>query len=88
MRHPNIVLVHDFDSQDEIYYMVMEYVEGVTLKDRIEQLSARGEYMPIGEVVSLFQQVSSALDYAHSQGLFIVISSRQTSCWTVKARLS
>ncbi|MBN1265861.1 MAG: serine/threonine protein kinase [Anaerolineales bacterium] len=69
LRHPNIVLVHDFDVENETFYMVMEYVEGQTLKDRIQQVSALGEYMPFEEILSLFQQVSSALDYAHSQGL-------------------
>lgn len=69
LRHPNIVLVHDFDMQDDTYFMVMEYVDGITLKDKIEQLSARGEYMPVDQVISLFQQVTSALDYAHNKGL-------------------
>jgi len=69
LRHPNIVLVHDFDVEDETYYMVMEYVEGITLKDQIQEFSGKGEYMAHEDVISLFQQVSSALDYAHGKGL-------------------
>src|SRR5512139_3979478 len=32
MRHPNIVQVHDFDAEGGMYYMVMEYIDGETLK--------------------------------------------------------
>lgn len=69
LRHPNIVLVHDFDVEDETYFMVMEFVDGHTLKERIQSLSGKGQYMPAEEVLSIIQQVASALDYAHQQGL-------------------
>src|SRR5258708_12533935 len=37
LAHPNIVQIHDFGEQDNITYIVMEYVAGGTLKDRLKQ---------------------------------------------------
>ena len=36
LRHPNIVIVHDFDVQENSYFMVMEYIDGQSLKQRLE----------------------------------------------------
>ena len=38
MRHPNIVQVHDFDVEGGVYYMVMEFIDGETLKNRLQEL--------------------------------------------------
>jgi tRNA A-37 threonylcarbamoyl transferase component Bud32 len=69
LRHPNIVQVHDFGIQDTITYMVMEYVEGVTLKERLTGLRAVGDIMPIEEAAAIARQVAAALDHAHAHGL-------------------
>ncbi len=37
LAHPNIVQIHDFGEQDNIIYIVMEYVDGGTLKDRLKR---------------------------------------------------
>src|ERR1700752_1750153 len=37
LAHPNIVQIHDFGEQDNITYIVMEYVDGGTLKDRLKK---------------------------------------------------
>src|SRR3989449_8303181 len=37
LAHPNIVQIHDFGDQDNITYIVMEYVDGGTLKDRLKK---------------------------------------------------
>jgi tRNA A-37 threonylcarbamoyl transferase component Bud32 len=66
LRHPNIVQVHDYGSQDQLYYMVMEFIEGEDLKSYLER---RGPLRPFGEVISLIEQVASALDYAHQAGI-------------------
>lgn len=69
LRHPNIVQVHDFGIQDAITYMVMEYVEGVTLKERLTALRAAGDTLPIEEAAAIARQVAAALDHAHAHGL-------------------
>src|SRR5690349_1964683 len=35
LRHPNIIQIHDFDREGPTYYMVMEFIDGGTLKDRL-----------------------------------------------------
>jgi serine/threonine protein kinase len=67
LRHPNIVQMYDFDSQDDQVFMVMEYIPGVTLKQRLQTLKTDGVFMCLDEVSGILKQISSALDYAHSQ---------------------
>ncbi|HSB90880.1 MAG TPA: protein kinase [Anaerolineales bacterium] len=69
LRHPNIVQVFDFDVQDELYYMVMEYLDGPTLRTRLEALHQRGERLPLGETLRIIRDVGSALAYAHAHGV-------------------
>ena len=69
LRHPNIVQVFDFGTQDDVSYMVMEYLEGHTLKAELNALAGRGETMPLAEVARIFEAVADALDYAHRQGM-------------------
>jgi serine/threonine protein kinase len=69
LRHPNIVQVFDFDVQDGIYYMVMEILEGDTLKARLNDYHSRGEQMPLGEMVRILLDVLNGLAYAHSEGM-------------------
>src|SRR3972149_3340062 len=49
LRHTNIVQVFDGDTQGDVYYMVMELLEGDTLKARLNDYRMRGEAMPLGE---------------------------------------
>ncbi len=69
LRHASIVQVFDADMQDGIYYMVMELLEGDTLKARLSDYRARGETMPLGEVVRVMLDVLDGLAYAHSEGM-------------------
>lgn len=62
LRHPNIVQVHDYGVQDNLYFMVMEFIEGQDLKNYLKQHSA---IRPFNEIVSIIEQVASALHYAH-----------------------
>ncbi len=64
LRHPNIVVIHDVGQEEGIYYIVMEYLEGRTLKEVIEQEGA----LPPKRVVRIMEQVAGALDYAHQRG--------------------
>ena len=69
LRHPNIVQVFDFDVQGDIYFMVMELLEGDTLKARLNDYRLRGEQMPRGEIVRVLLDVLDGLAYAHSEGM-------------------
>lgn len=69
LRHPHIVQIYDFDVQDDLYYMVMELLEGNTLKAYINALRVRGEHLPLGETVRIFSDVLDGLSYAHSAGI-------------------
>jgi serine/threonine protein kinase len=67
LRHPNIVQVFDFDVQDDVYYMVMELLEGDTLKTRLNDYRVRGEQMTWGEIVRIMLDILDGLAYAHSE---------------------
>lgn len=71
LRHPNIVQVYDFDYDEEwdIYYMVMEFIGGPTLKVQLQDLAARKEQMPLDEAVRIVMALGEALDYAHQRGM-------------------
>lgn len=65
LRHPNIVVIHDVGHYDGIYYIVMEYLEGRTLKQLIEQEGP----LSTERAAAVVGQVAAALDYAHQQGV-------------------
>ncbi len=71
LKHPNIVQVYDFDydTASESYYMVMELVEGPTLKDRLFKVSEQGKKLPIAESLRIVREAASALAYAHAQSM-------------------
>jgi serine/threonine protein kinase/sugar lactone lactonase YvrE len=69
LRHPNIVHVHDFNTDDETYYMVMEYLIGETLQSRLKRLNADHRYMPYPEVTRFCLQLCEAVGYAHNHEL-------------------
>ena len=62
LRHPNIVQVYDFDLNEEfgVYYMVMEYIEGPTLRERLEKGGIARQ-----EGVRIAAAIADALEYAH-----------------------
>src|SRR5512136_2235047 len=69
LRHPNIVQVFDFDVQGEVYYMVMEYIEGgETLKQRMQALADQNQRLPIERTLDIMIKLADALAYAHGQG--------------------
>ena len=69
LRHPNIVQVYDFGTAEGLTYMVMELVDGPTLRDRLTDLRAQNQFMHHDEVVTVTRDVAAALDYAHAHGL-------------------
>jgi serine/threonine protein kinase len=69
LRHPNIVQVYDFDVQDDLYYMVMELLEGDTLRAYLNSYRTRGEAMPWGEMGRILLDILAGLAYAHKEGI-------------------
>ena len=65
LTHPNIVQIHDFSSEEEsnLTYIVMEYVEGGTLKDRLKRA------LPVPEAAGYIIQAAEGLDCAHRNGI-------------------
>ncbi|MDR2646510.1 MAG: Stk1 family PASTA domain-containing Ser/Thr kinase [Oscillospiraceae bacterium] len=65
LSHPNIVKVYDVSYGDRLQYIVMEYVEGITLKEYIEQRRV----IPWKEAVHFLTQILRALQHAHDRGI-------------------
>lgn len=69
LRHPNIVQVYDFNTDNGVNYMVMEFVPGETLQDRLKRLNADQRRMSLKEAVSITVDICNALSYAHKRGM-------------------
>lgn len=65
LSHPNIVKVYDVSYGDKLQYIVMEYVEGITLKEYIEQQGV----ISWKETVHFTTQILRALQHAHDKGI-------------------
>jgi serine/threonine protein kinase len=69
LRHPNIVLVLDYDVADGCPYMVMELIEGPSLDEYQRALHEAGHTLPPETTARLIVSLASALDYAHERGI-------------------
>ncbi len=65
LHHPHIVPLHDSGEQDGLPYFVMPYVEGESLRDRLE----REPQLPVPEALRIAGDVAKALAYAHTLGV-------------------
>ncbi len=65
LQHPHILPVYDFGEQDQMPYIVMAYIRGGTLTDKIKQQGP----LSLSEVARIVRQTADALDYAHSKGI-------------------
>ena len=61
LSHPNIVSIFDVGQEDDIHYIVMEFIDGITLKEYISQVGA----LPWREAVNIAIQICSAIEQAH-----------------------
>lgn len=64
LNHPHIETVYDFGTQDGLDFLVMEYVPGKTLADRLS-----GQALPEKEIIELAVQITSGLEEAHDRGI-------------------
>jgi predicted Ser/Thr protein kinase len=67
LQHPNIVGVYDLLEDGGEYFIVMEFVSGEGLDDRLKAMA--GQRMELQEMIGIGSQVLAALDYAHSEGV-------------------
>ncbi|MEW5940779.1 MAG: protein kinase [Chloroflexota bacterium] len=68
-KHENIVQIYSADDEGDLYYYVMEYVDGKDLASILSSYAADGELIPIADVVRIGRAIANALDYAHKQGV-------------------
>jgi serine/threonine protein kinase len=64
LNHPNIVAVHDFGQTGGYFYLVMEFVDGVNLRELL-----RGGKLPPAEALAIVPAICDALQYAHDRGI-------------------
>jgi len=64
LNHPNIVSVYDFGTSGSFYFLLMEFVDGVNLRQAMQA----GRFSP-GEALSIVPKICEALQYAHGQGV-------------------
>lgn len=65
LSHPNIVSVYDVSHSDDVEYIVMELIEGITLKQYLQKKSV----LEPAEVLDFTIQIAKALEHAHSKGI-------------------
>jgi eukaryotic-like serine/threonine-protein kinase len=65
LQHPHILPLHDSGEADSFLFYVMPYVEGESLRDRLD----REKQLPVADAVRIATEVAGALDYAHRHGV-------------------
>ena len=65
LSHPNIVSIYDVAFAEGVHYLIMEYVEGGSLKEYIDQHGP----LPVDETLDIFHQLLSALQHAHENNV-------------------
>ena len=73
LQHPHILPLHDSGDADNFLYYVMPYIEGDTLRDKLD----REKQLAIEDAIEITRSIASALDYAHRQGVI----HRDISSW-------
>ena len=65
LSHPNIVSIYDVENEGDFYYLILEYVEGMTLKDYM----IKNPRIPIETIVHIAKQIAAGLSHAHQNGI-------------------
>lgn len=96
LRHSNIVQVHEVNvsrsaqSNEILAYLTMDYIEGITLNDYLQQTAHKGTFPSINQIIYLFTSLGVAIDYAHQKGMVhgnikpgnILLNKRNTTQFT------
>ncbi len=70
LEHPNIVPIYEVGIYRNLAYILMKYIDGITLKDYIKQyMKKHHKPLPIDEIAKISRDVLSALHYMHSRGI-------------------
>ncbi len=78
LQHQNLVGIQDFDREGDHFFLVMEFVDGITLRGAISTCRRNGIQIPLAVIAELGRQVAEGLQYAHEahneegQPLFLV----------------
>lgn len=69
LKHPNIVQIYDFAYENDIYYIVMEFVEGSTLEAQLSQLRRSQQLLSLEDALRTIRDLGQALAHAHARGI-------------------
>ncbi|MFZ5943824.1 MAG: Stk1 family PASTA domain-containing Ser/Thr kinase [Bacillota bacterium] len=65
LSHPNIVSIYDVGQDNDVHYLIMEYIKGKTLKEIIDEQAP----LPLNEAVDIVKQICDALEHAHENAI-------------------
>ena len=69
LRHHGIIQVYDFNRDDDLYYMILEFVPGETLQDHLKRLNDSGRKLSHSQAIEYMASICDAVDYAHQRGM-------------------
>lgn len=69
LRHHGIIQVHDYNRDEDLYYMVLEFVPGETIQDHLKRLADSGRQLSPTKAMEYIASVCDAVDYAHQRGM-------------------
>jgi serine/threonine protein kinase len=69
LRHHGIIQVYDFNKDDDVYYMVLEFVPGETFQDHLKRLNDSGRKLSVAKAIEHMASICDAVDYAHQRGM-------------------
>jgi serine/threonine protein kinase len=69
LHHTNIVQVFDYDDDGDVYFMVMEFIDGPNLKQVLQEQATQGTRLSLARIDEIISAIGGALGYAHGQGM-------------------
>jgi serine/threonine protein kinase len=69
LRHSRIIQVYDFNQDEGVYYMVLEFVPGENFQDYLRRLNEDGRRLTVAQGVEYMADICDAVDYAHRRGM-------------------